>query len=758
MSLRGALIPVGRSSFHRSIFHNQSLDAFITTRRYLSSLETLSRQRIEALVHKLHKSVWTNHLADIHKCYPVLVEDVQKVKTASPSILNREQLRDLLDILAASGRSFDLALIERILSDMPDVFSLQPTPDDHTAVIRALIRSGNVQTIHRWLVTMPQKPGHINPSLQQWHLFLEYCREKGEAGIIRVAIKTMRKSGCRPTNASFKILIEALFETSSPVPHVNVFSSVMDDMMKEGLRYDPAIAASLHLWYSKLGHNRRASQVERLYHSRFMNPKEGRKEEPKWNNRLRNEAEKHGTRAAVNLCKIYQQKGTVSSHLALLTILRNSSNLNDLRYAETELGVQANVVHWSILINNAVRSGDVTMALSIYTHAQKSGIRPDAAMVHPIISALCRTTIKPPSEAAIDQALILYQDLANTDPFDESNTSQGTSATGPNHSPGPDANIYNSLLRALSSSANVSKCYPLAMSLLDDMQARNISMGDSMTTTSLTILLMRKSSDLSQAFDIYRRICTTEGSVVDAEGYTVLLNAFCKLSLARHPLPSLRYYFEMVKDMRNAGHSLTVEVYTILLRQLASLVTRMTNHEYPPTFRDDLIAAIRRVHNHLTVDASISPDPPLWNQLMDTYQRAGCFEEACKIWDMVYLSGRFDNASVSIILDACGFAGAWHVAKQIYSTLLGDGFSFNQRNWYAWVECLCRLGKLNQAVKMVCLEMGKHQDDVAPDVETVRILLKFASETKQQNEVQSRIRQYLPKLWETLPRELQQPF
>jgi pentatricopeptide repeat protein len=248
----------------------------------------------------------------------------------------------------------------------------------------------------------------------------------------------------------------------------------------------------------------------------------------------------------------------------------------------------------------------------------------------------------------------------------------------------------------------------------------------------------------------------SKGTAIDVKGYAVLLNAFCKMSFGSElSVPSLHYYFEIVKDMRQSGHEFSLEVYTILLRQLASLATRLaSDSNLPEGISDELVTAIRRAHDHLTVDASITPDTIVWNQLMDTYQRAGCFGEAYRVWEMMYLSGTFDNASVSIILDACGYARAWPIATQICLKLLKNGFSFNRKNWNAWVECLCRLGKLNEALKIVCLEMGKGHDRVAPDEESIRILMKFAIKSNQQSEIQSRIKRYLPDLWQKLPPDL----
>jgi hypothetical protein len=47
--------------------------------------------------------------------------------------------------------------------------------------------------------------------------------------------------------------------------------------------------------------------------------------------------------------------------------------------------------------------------------------------------------------------------------------------------------------------------------------------------------------------------------------------------------------------------------------------------------------------------------------------------------------------------------------------------------------------------------MEMNQLDVAPDVESVRILLKFLKGTNQKADVQSYIKQYLPALWESVP-------
>jgi pentatricopeptide repeat protein len=710
----------------------------------------------------LHASVWENNVADIHRDYQNLVDEIRDTKRSDTqaticSPLNQHQLLEIIDIVGASGRAFDLAFIEKILVDMPVVFNIDRTPDIQTGIIRALIKGGNLQTIHRWLLNMPRKPGNIHPNLEQWHLFLEFCYESKALGMIRGAPKTMRLSGCPPANSTFKIVIKAIFELSPAIPQVAFFSAVMDDMQQEARKYDASVAALLHDGYVKTNHYRLAAQVEQLYRSRFPETRKFEWIEASWNKKLGDEAQRLGVRAAVKLCKTSKPTGFVPSTLTLAAILRASTRLTELRYASEELGLPASVMHWSMLIRNTVRKGDVSSALSIYSQSKKFDIRPDAAMLHPIIASLCQTAFRPPTEAAIDQALTLYRELARASderPPQKATTGDGTHIT-PRHSLGPDSKVYNTLLRALASSDNLAKYHPIAMSLLDDMQSRNVQLDDSITMTSTTIILMRQASNHAEAFNVYRRLCQEKG-VLDAKGYGIVLHAFCALSFRDQPtLPSPQYYFEIVKDMRNAGFGVTVEVYTILLRQIASLATRMTSDKsLTDDFRDGLLAVVRRAHDQLTVDGTISPDTATWNQLMDTYQRVGFFGEAYKVWDMIYLAGNFDNISVSIIIDACGYAGQWQTAAQICRKLFDDGFSFNLRNWHSWLECLCRLGKLDEAVRMVCLSMGNRQRDISPDANSVRILFKFAKKTNQLGETHARIRRYLPDLYHTLPEDL----
>jgi len=79
----------------------------------------------------------------------------------------------------------------------------------------------------------------------------------------------------------------------------------------------------------------------------------------------------------------------------------------------------------------------------------------------------------------------------------------------------------------------------------------------------------------------------------------------------------------------------------------------------------------------------------------------------------------------------------------------------NIRNWNSWIECLCRLGQYSDAAKVVCLDMGKDGKPEA-DEESIKIVLRFVSGTREESEIRERLKRYLPKLWSSLPRHLTQ--
>jgi pentatricopeptide repeat protein len=87
---------------------------------------------------------------------------------------------------------------------------------------------------------------------------------------------------------------------------------------------------------------------------------------------------------------------------------------------------------------------------------------------------------------------------------------------------------------------------------------------------------------------------------------------------------------------------------------------------------------------------------------------------------------------------------AWQYWR--FTSLRANGYGLDLRNWHAWLECLCRLGQLDDATRYFCLEMNSGPQGVSLDEQGARILLKFANQRGVGDEVRTRVQRFLPAL------------
>ncbi|KAJ3560275.1 hypothetical protein NP233_g10946 [Leucocoprinus birnbaumii] len=740
------------SQFSRQLFNFNT--TFTSDTWPAASTSTTIEQHVEGLTE-------TNDIRKIHTHYAGLIDKLkaseERSSFATRKILTEAQINKIFYLLAKSGRPSDIQKIHDIFLDMPLVLGVNPTLDTYTAIIRGFIFRGEPNATRRWLEDMPKRPGNFTPTLEQYHMFLEAIPDMPGTSLkfMRSVVNKMRQCGCPPTTETFKILFQARMKlgdlTESVLPAVSA-ASVFEDMEREQLPYDPSFSKLLLKEYEKRGFNKTGEQVHIMYEDKFrLDLKDGRKMLSPDEAKLVHMAQTRGAQAAVHLFKHLRprQKPTANDISAML---RHRLQLRDLQLVEREFGIKCSIVHWSYLINNNVRAGKASTAYSIMKAAIEAGIKPDAPMVTPLIRHLCqpRPNIEE-EDQCIGAALYFYKELCSAYPPPE------TVPLEPNEpsSKGPDYVLYSILLHGLSTAKQPLKWWNVAKGLMADMARRNLVPDDSNMVTSIVILCMRNSPTVEEALHVYRQ----HKSVLDQKGFTAVLATFCKLRFGEGvQVPSLKGYFEIVKDMRLAGFSITIEVYTTLLNQLGQIATQVAKEGGPdvaPTI-ENLIRTTRRVHDLLTLDSSLTADTILWNQLMDTYQRLGCFAETYRLWEMMYLSGQYDTTSVSIMLDACGFAGAHSVARSMLTKLAKDSYQFTLHNFNTWLESLCRMRRLDEAIGALC---GRDQATfraLKPDLESVQIVFKFAKEEKRGSEVLIHVRAKLPLIWEQLPSSIRE--
>lgn len=664
-------------------------------------------------------------------------------------LLERSQLVDAMAALAVGVTTGASTLLDKLLGDMHEVFGYPITEDVHRAILAAMLtKPRTLQPAFMWLRTMQQKPGHVPPSLELWHDYLRGAVTYRSPGTLRRSVRDMVTTGCKPTNTTYQIVIHGLFQDEAPT--LTLSTELLDEMKVAGLPHDSDTLEVFCEAFRRLGMTEEEGHIRAAYERRFTRaPKQpsGKSEEDKLHDALAQCSAEQGILAAVSMYReMWSARRTHPTPAALNAILRFSHKYADLRTVETKLGVDADFDVWLTLIKNAVVKGDREAAVNLYNRARRSGIQHNPQMAEYVIHSLCfnATSLRGPSATDIDHALALYRALCNTADQDIQTS-------------GPTASIYKSLLRAMATSQHAKRYIPVVVQLMEEMSARGFT-SESVLLQHAIVALMRAAPTHEEAFAAYERMHAEHARdtrALVATGYLKILDAFCKLQTPTRTLPAPTQYFQIVRDMREAGHEITAAVYTILLGHLAFVATHASGAAADPEARDRLLATIRRTHDHLTLDASITPDTALWNQLMDTYQRAGSPSDALRVWEMMYLQGKIDEISVSIVLDACSFAGAYDLMIEIWTKLREQHFPLNQRNWRNWVEGLCRVGRLGQATRVVCEEMGQgNGPDTMPDVDVVRLLLKFAKTYDKAPEVRDQIKTSLPELWDTLPADL----
>ncbi|KAI0785037.1 hypothetical protein C8Q75DRAFT_894144 [Abortiporus biennis] len=642
-----------------------------------------------------------------------------------------------LKVLAASGQSHFLKDIDYMLICMQSL-GIPITDTVHKSILDGLLEGGEDISVRSWLVDMHAKPGKCKPTLQQWHSFFHRLEKTGNPKFIATCIEQMKESGCLPTLETYSILLDAYFGPMVGVPSIDSIMRVVASMKRHNIPLSPFFLETISDYYIDRSAPHLADQVIKL-DSKFVGGEEAEKLVPVLLKRLRciDLQEKNGKRKARGTISEYQSIGVSPTRDLLIGVVQNCTSIAQLEFWEEAMEIEADTAIYAQLIQNAAANGEnPTTIVDMFRHAEDRRIPLSAEMTYPVLRALCYKKFSPPTHEAINEALQIFRRYVE--------------ASGDRAGP-QDLPLYNTLLRALTSAKDASQYIQIALSLVEELKRRGITM-DTMTATSVMVILIRSCKSTQEAQDTYKAMYRLPSGklVLDSAGYAAVLNAFCQTFIDVDVVSACNIYFDFIRDMRVAGFPVRVEVYSVLLKALARMATDNQAN------LDNLVfirKAIRRTHDVITVDPSLVPDTVLWNQLMDTYQRAGCFAEVFEIWDALVISRKFDPVSVTIVMDAAGFSGSNEVANNLFKKLHAIGYKFTRKHWTTWIECLCRLGRLNEALRLVCMEMGKDNPSHAPTVDTVQLLLKFAIRTNQEAEVRAKVKHYLPEVWNRLPRD-----
>lgn len=359
--------------------------------------------------------------------------------------------------------------------------------------------------------------------------------------------------------------------------------------------------------------------------------------------------------------------------------------------------------------------GQTVEAQALYQEARiLYNLRPDAALVHPLIEAHCNAFVP-----AIDAAYALLRDLL---PPPRSLLDRWKKPPAPL----TDLGTFYPIVMACARLHDI----PRALALLKQMD--NITIPPHVATT-LVLRLWEVCTTFDEAWQVYQAVHAI--GQLDEGSYAQLVAACCRLHLYEDPekepcsVPPA-YPLQILGDMRAAKLHPSPKTYTVLLDYYAKS-PRAT------------LAGVHATHELIKRDVHLEPDLVLINTLMNAYSHVDAPAHVLGIWDrLVVLCTNadklafMDEVSLVVVLDACGHAGLLSAARRALDTARklerGRGVLVGKDALDAWIECLARCGRVAEAIDVV---FGMPPE--LPDQKTLETLLRFGASARQRGALSS---------------------
>ena len=426
---------------------------------------------------------------------------------------------------------------------------------------------------------------------------------------------------------------------------------------------------------------------------------------------------------------------------------------------EAEIGIQFQTHVWSLIIKRMVfrqENGEdiasvrfdndmLETGINLYREAKARGVEIDASMVRRLVIPLCTAT-----PTRLDDALEIYHGLAESQRA-VVELSQAQSMT----------KIHGHLLMATSKVHD----HANALLLLKDMATSGIRL-PVFSYSPVVVSLMQSAPDHQTAYTIYTRFYNLNPTGFDRDSFNRLVNAFINLapSDSGFVLPPVEMFLDIMKTMHLAGIPPSQHLLTSLLSRYGYLATTRQAGMDLERVQDRcsiLYEAINDLYLRVKLDPAIDIDIPFLNALMDAYNRVGATSSALSTWDQIVerrsrepVDSSPDKfpASVAIALDVCGRNRLVKRADRIWAWARRHGFASATRTWNGWIENLCRSDQFDRAERVLFVEMKQETEGApSPDVESARILLKFALGSEEKRErVCRRIQEEFPEWWPEL--------
>lgn len=714
----------------------------------------------ESYVNQIRKAVESQDRDALLDIYPKYAKyrrqhPVPSTSSSAPSSAVNPSLDDMLAVLKTfvygqkrlSDRQY--RFVKRIFTDMERQYSQIRSVQAHHYLLLAMVRADRPEEAFRWIKSMLTSHAVV-PGVQDWNVVLHgYAtgsRSGSKAAPLRYSLadfervwQALQDSGTNPDQISYNSYVQALlfYRQLERVP------AILEDMQAAIGGEDSYTFAILINGYLDAGLPEMADMyAERLFQL-VEGPQGNSVTRGSWNTLVKHAAVSGGSTKMDTVLRLWQSKSIKAKPdewtLAEMLLCPAPSLYEDqlppdqnaytrVQAAAARIDVDMTNYAFGIMIQQLLDQAPNTeaglaFAKLLYDRATTGpeAVQPSSAMVDPILRVLAAS-----STPDLAMCKSLYQDLVDpieTDRFQSAHL--------------PDEGIYTVLLDCCAKSG--SDGFAWALTLLEEMRQAGFNFTSPTVALDQIHRLMACCSNHAEAFKIYAWVQAFEPHTLDRKFYNPILALFSSLKYDQSPTAPPLIFLEVLKDMRASGHSPNTMTYTILLNYYSHQAIRPEQ--------------IKRLHDIIKLDPLYDPDVKLNNALMTAYSRVGLHRAAMQVWKVMLLNQKnIDEASISIVLDVCGWSGQKEFAYSTWHALRNDPeIKLNKRHWDTWVENLGRLREIKSACRAVCDQMG-HDQAPAADGTTAEVLVKFAKRDGEDSfhYVRKRLQEELPALWDGL--------
>ncbi|KAF7729008.1 hypothetical protein EC973_005039 [Apophysomyces ossiformis] len=387
-------------------------------------------------------------------------------------------------------------------------------------------------------------------------------------------------------------------------------------------------------------------------------------------------------------------------------------------------------VTYGTLLDAEAKSGNLSGALSLFRDMVARKIQPTGRILNSL--ANIASSAQADAKAIVDAVYLIEQ-----------HTAKGLEL---------DTKAYNALLNGLAKNGFSARAQHLY-----DTVFRYSGKADIFTYTSLTLAYINDHR-LEDAMDIYYTLRnhhqshqTSNPSIrLDTRFYTTIINALADPDYDLYR-PQLEEGYTVSGNGASDNTSSPMLAALALFNDMRQLHILPNAHTYTTILnacgkhKDSYV--LEQIHNHIKMDIYFDPDIAVYNALMDAYNRVGDGDTVLRIWDTLLLNPSpetaIDSATISIVLDSCGFNGFHYRARMIWKMLKQMEIPLNGNNYNSYIECLCRSNGRkgwDEARRVALEEMiqpgggngARTRDARHPLLEekTVNILISFARQKR----------------------------